>query len=79
MFTRGAQAPFLFKTPMKQSFQLDQQRADLIEHLYAISGRTNGLYTDLWQDFCCDLVSKMRDDGNLPLFVYGEVPIPSDK
>ena len=55
---------------MKRSVELDQQRADLMEHLYGISGRTNGLYTGLWQDFCCDLVSKMRDDGTLPLSAY---------
>lgn len=58
---------------MQRPVHLDQQRADLIEHLYAISGRTNGLYTGLWDDFCRDLVSRMRDAGNLPLFVYGEV------
>lgn len=57
---------------MKRSVDLDQQRADLIEHLYTVSGRTNGLYTGLWDEFCHDLVSKMRDDGNLPLFVYGD-------
>ena len=66
-----ASASFFF-TFMKRTADLDQQRADLIEHLYAISGRKNGLYTGLWDDFCRDLVSKMRDDGNLPLFVYGD-------
>ena len=63
---------FIHFQHMQRSSELDQQRADLIEHLYNVSGRTNGLYTGLWRDFCCDLVSKMRDDGNLPLFVYGE-------
>lgn len=55
---------------MKRSVELDQQRADLMEHLYRLSGRTNGLYTGLWQDFCCELVSIMRDDGILPLSAY---------
>ena len=47
-----------------------------MDHLYARSGRTNGLYTGLWQQFCCDMVSQMRDAGNLPLYVYGEVDVP---
>lgn len=64
---------------MKPSVDLDQHRADLIEYLYAISGRTNGLYTGLWDDFCHDLVSIMRDKGNLALFVPGEVPVPQTK
>jgi hypothetical protein len=64
---------------MKPSVDLDQHRADLIEHLYAISGRTSGLYTGLWDDFCRDLVSTMRDNGNLALFVPGEVPVPQTK
>ena len=29
-----------------------QQRADFMEHLYRCSGRTNGSYTGLWQEFC---------------------------
>jgi len=29
-----------------------QQRADFMEHMYRCSGRTNGLYTGLWQQFC---------------------------
>ena len=29
-----------------------QQRADFMEHMYRCSGRTNGLYTGLWQEFC---------------------------
>ena len=54
---------------MTRPFELDQRRADLIEYLYQVSGRTNGLYTGLWDDFCRDLVSRMRDDGNLLPFV----------
>lgn len=29
-----------------------QRRADFMEHMYKCSGRTNSLYTGLWQDFC---------------------------
>lgn len=28
------------------------QRVKFMEHLYKCSGRTNGIYTGLWQDFC---------------------------
>jgi len=30
----------------------EQKKADFTEHMYKCSGRTNGLYTGLWQDFC---------------------------
>ena len=30
----------------------EQRKADFMEHMYKCSGRTNGLYTGLWQDFC---------------------------
>jgi len=29
-----------------------QRRTDFMEHMYKCSGRTNGLFTGLWQDFC---------------------------
>jgi hypothetical protein len=45
--------------------KLDQLRADLIEELYARSGRTNGLYTGLWQDFCLELGAIARDTNQL--------------
>ena len=41
--------------------QLDQRRADMIEALYQASGRTNGLYTGLWQEFCYDIAANFRD------------------
>ena len=40
---------------------LDQQRADMMDALYARSGRTNGLYTGLWDEFCRDLAANFRD------------------
>ena len=30
----------------------EQRKADFMDHMYACSGRTNGLYTGLWQEFC---------------------------
>lgn len=30
----------------------EQKKADFMEHMYKCSGRTNGLYTGLWQNFC---------------------------
>jgi len=30
----------------------EQKKADFMEHMYQCSGRTNGLYTGLWQEFC---------------------------
>ena len=29
-------------------------KADFMDMLYARSGRTNGTYTDLWQEFCLE-------------------------
>ena len=41
--------------------RLDQQRAGMMEVLYASSGRTNGLYTGLWEEFCRDIAANFRD------------------
>ena len=41
--------------------QLDQQRATMMEALYAKSGRTCSTYTGLWQEFCSDLGPNFRD------------------
>tara|TARA_R100000005_G_C5000135_1_gene206965 strand:+ start:1863 stop:2126 length:264 start_codon:yes stop_codon:yes gene_type:complete len=30
----------------------EQQKADFMEHMYKCSGRTNGLFTGLWEQFC---------------------------
>ena len=30
----------------------EQKKADFMEHMYQCSGRANGLYTGLWQEFC---------------------------
>ena len=41
--------------------QLDQQRANMMEALYQRSGRTDGLLTGLWEEFCLDIGSRFRD------------------
>jgi hypothetical protein len=41
--------------------QLDQQRADMMDSLYAHSGRTCGTYTGLWEEFCRDIAANFRD------------------
>ena len=33
----------------------------MIQALYEASGRTNGLYTGLWQEFALDLAANFRD------------------
>lgn len=48
-----------------EAVKLDQLRADVMEELYARSGRTNGLYTGLWQDFCLELGAIARDTNRL--------------
>ena len=32
--------------------QLEQLKSDYLDHLYAQSGRTTGLYTGLWAEHC---------------------------
>ena len=44
-----------------KSFQLDQQRADMMEALYERSGRTCSTYTGLWEQFCRDIAANFRD------------------
>jgi hypothetical protein len=47
-----------------KSHELDLNCARFIDALYAASGRTNGLYTNLWQEFCASLGANFRDiDG----------------
>jgi len=45
---------------MKQH-ELDLQRAQMMDVLYERSGRTNGLYTGLWQEFALDIAANFRD------------------
>ena len=46
---------------MIEAVKLDQMRADMMDALYERSGRTNGLYTGLWEEFCRDLAANFRD------------------
>lgn len=41
--------------------QLDQRRADMMQALYERSGRTNCLFTGLWDEFARDLAQNFRD------------------
>jgi len=45
---------------MKQS-QLDNCRHEMMEALYAASGRTCNTYTGLWEEFCLDVAANFRD------------------
>lgn len=36
----------------KWNVKAEQRKAEFMEHMYKCSGRTNGLYTGLWQEFC---------------------------
>jgi hypothetical protein len=56
--TAGAFDPPWLKDQLKNwDASAEQRKADFMEHMYRCSGRTNGLYTNLWQDFC------MREAG----------------
>lgn len=40
---------------------LDQRRSDMMEALYARSGRTCGTFTGLWAEFSHDVANNLRD------------------
>jgi hypothetical protein len=40
----------------------EHKKAVFIEYLYEKSGRTNGLFTDLWPDFCKTCGEQARKD-----------------
>jgi len=52
---------------MKATF-LDDQRDEMMEHLYRRSGRTCGTYTGLWEEFCRDIGANFRDTYYPELF-----------
>jgi hypothetical protein len=41
--------------------QLDNRRHEMMEALYAASGRTCSTYTGLWEEFCLDIAANFRD------------------
>lgn len=40
----------------------EQKKADFMERMYQCSGRTNGLYTELWQEFCLNEAGPIMRD-----------------
>lgn len=38
--------------PEPWDIQKENQKAIFTEHMYKCSGRTNGLFTGLWEEFC---------------------------
>jgi hypothetical protein len=50
--TAGAfDTPWLKEQLANWDTTAEQRKADFMEHMYRCSGRTNGLYTGLWQEF----------------------------
>ena len=45
----------------------EQRKADFLDDLYVMYGRTNGLYTGLWQAFEKDAAVFIRDHWTLEL------------
>ena len=45
----------------------EQRKADFIEYLYQKSGRTNGLFTGLWNQFCLESGEQARKDMSTSL------------
>ena len=51
--TAGAfDTPWLKEQLLNWDVAAEQKKADFMEHMYKCSGRTNGLYTGLWEHFC---------------------------
>ena len=40
----------------------EQKKSDFMERMYQCSGRTNGLYTGLWQEFCLNEAGPIMRD-----------------
>jgi hypothetical protein len=51
--TTGAfDTPWLKEQLQSWSVIREQRKADFMEHMYQCSGRQDGLYSGLWQEFC---------------------------
>ena len=48
-----------------RTVDLDQRRTEFMEELYQRSGRTNGLFTGLWQEYAHKIAEKVRDSDTL--------------
>jgi len=42
--------------------EAENRKAEFMEYLYKQSGRTNGLLTNLWNNWCVEAGKKARDD-----------------
>ncbi len=51
--TTGAfDTPWLKEQLQNWNVTAEQRKADFMEHMYRCSGRQDGLYAGLWQEFC---------------------------
>ena len=50
---------------MNRQPKLDQRRVDFMERLYQASGREDGLFTGLWEEYCLELGAHYRDTPEL--------------
>ena len=51
--TTGAfDTPWLKEQLLNWNVKEEEKKSLFMEHLYHCSGRTNGVYTGLWQEFC---------------------------
>lgn len=53
--------PLPLPNNMLNTVQLDQRRADFLEHIYQEKGRKNELFTGLWDEFQQFLAANFRD------------------
>ena len=49
------------KDSQMRPVDLDQRRTEFMEELYQRSGRTNGLFTGLWDEYSRKIAAKVRD------------------
>lgn len=80
--TAGAfDTPWLKEQLQSWDVNTEQRKADFMEHMYQCSGRSNGLYTGLWQNFCVkEAGPAMRDEYYNRLqfiedFKNGKIPL----
>ena len=62
---------------MNRQPKLDQRRVDFMERLYQASGREDGLFTGLWEEYCLELGAHYRDTPELCPDVLNFTPAQS--